>query len=442
MTKQQKLLTVSCVIISSISFIYPNTQEAYAGKSHSKTSLLEEQPLGRTSLKASATPSENLQTVLQDLRASSAITFQKGAFPVKKKNGCYLTPYCEGSFTSLSTAFSPEIVLKKVIPGKDGRAPVVDTEDPEYRVHGKIKMTFVNKKGEEYSGGGSGTLISPHHVLTAGHCLFSRKYGWAKRVEFFPGRNKEKNPYGGAVGSMLLSVKGWVENLNEEYDMGVLVLDRPIGYKTGWLGLCSAIEENAMKDIGRRKVHVTGYPGDKGGNEMWTMGHTLKNSTSKKLFYEIDTYGGQSGSGVWTKLSEEIGHHVIGIHTYGDRSTRENSATRITFGKFMKVLGWLKEYQLKELLHPSMFPKEENYGEEAEPSDLESTNEDLYHSDSLEVLKEEVHKFPSDETFRAESPTPEKSQEDLLKIHQGLGQQFRILKSKLYDLVTCCFNKK
>jgi|GEM_PF-2004830 len=415
MTSNKKLLATSCVMTISVFLAYPNIQETYAGKTFSKISL-DEAPSARkkpasshSSQTGDTAATSALRTVMKELREDSHTNFKRGEHPVTIRGGTCFTP-------SYEVPFSMETVLKRVIPGHDGRFPVLDTEAPEYRVHGKLEITFSDQEGNKILGGGSGTLISPCAVLTAGHCLFSRKYGWAERVEFFPGRNKETNPYGQASGSILLSVSGWVDSHNARYDMGVLILDKPIGMITGWLGVCHAKETDIKKTT---KVHITGYPGDKGNSdEMWTMSHHLKGITEQSLVYEIDTAPGQSGSGVCATLIDKTTQHVIGIHSYG--FSTHNLATRITLGKFRVILNWLESYQL------------------AVDRRLTHSTGNFCSREDLAALEEPVSPPTSSEHMLLEEEIRQKK----LTLAKKLSQQARALGEKLYYLMTCCISKK
>ena len=62
----------------------------------------------------------------------------------------------------------------------------------------------------------------------------------------------------------------------------------------------------------------------------------LQSVQQRTITYEIDTYGGQSGSPV---LVYENGLAAsVGIHNYGD--LRGNSATRITDSVYQNLLDW------------------------------------------------------------------------------------------------------
>jgi V8-like Glu-specific endopeptidase/tetratricopeptide (TPR) repeat protein len=227
--------------------------------------------------------------------------------------------------------------------GKDGRIHIEQTSDWPYKVHGHLIMTFPN--GNQYVG--SGTMVGPYHVLTAGHNLYSHSKGegWATKVTFIPAQNGNIAPWGESEGIALLSIRGWVNNtdprLSMPYDMGMVILDRNLGETTGWVGLLSG-SDTLLDSL---TVNVTGYPGDKGApnqwsNQMWTMGHNVKSLDEEKIYYDIDTFQGQSGSGLWTNY--EGSYYAIGIHTYGEGMDGEgNSATRLTQEKFKCVIDWL-----------------------------------------------------------------------------------------------------
>jgi len=198
-------------------------------------------------------------------------------------------------------------------------------------------MRFPN--GKVYIG--SGTMVGKRHVLTAGHCVYSKDDGgWATSVQFNAAQNEDKQPFGTVYASRLLSVNGWTSNSDREYDMGMLILKSDdIGAKTGWFGIITIPND---RELVRKRVNVTGYPGDKGGRQMWTHEDAVKSLTTEQIFYDIDTMGGQSGSGVWSKFEGHTGEKVACIHTSGAYSG--NGATRISRPKFDRLVDWMQAY--------------------------------------------------------------------------------------------------
>jgi glutamyl endopeptidase len=224
----------------------------------------------------------------------------------------------------------------KVIIGPDGRVRVSNTAASPWCVHGHMITRFPN--GRTYIG--SGTMVNRHHVLTAGHNVFNAAYGgWATSVQFNPAQNDNSLPKGTAWATRLLSVTGWTQSGNSDFDMGMLVLDRQLGDRTGWHGV---ITFGSDSDLHRYRVNVTGYPGDKGGQQMWTMADVIKAVGGERFLYDIDTYGGQSGSGVWSSWPGHSGNKVAGIHTTGSASG--NGATRISRAKFDRIVEWMQQW--------------------------------------------------------------------------------------------------
>jgi glutamyl endopeptidase len=222
----------------------------------------------------------------------------------------------------------------------DGRKKISRILEYPYRVHGHLLIEYPNGKKSF----GSGTLIHPHHVLTAGHCLYKQKDKmWASAITFIPAQNENNHPFGEISVTRLITVKGWVNGRSKEekreHDFGLLILSEDIGFETGWHGIMTASDE-ALKEL---EVNVTGYPGDKHRNQMWGMGGSIEKVTPEQFTYKIDTYAGQSGSGVWSKLDEPEGHYCSGIHTYGQEYVI-NTATRISSSKFDKIVSWMEKW--------------------------------------------------------------------------------------------------
>jgi glutamyl endopeptidase len=76
---------------------------------------------------------------------------------------------------------------------------------------------------------------------------------------------------------------------------------------------------------------VRGYPGDKTYGTMWTMKGAIQQVKKTRLFYLIDTFGGQSGSPHYGKWNDSCNPCAFGIHSYGvGGNWSMNSSTRIT----------------------------------------------------------------------------------------------------------------
>ncbi|WP_032113531.1 trypsin-like serine peptidase [Candidatus Paracaedibacter symbiosus] len=221
--------------------------------------------------------------------------------------------------------------------GIDTRHEIEDPSGWPYCVHGHLMMRF----GAEEIVVGSGILVGPNHVLTAGHNLYNRtKRQWPDEVWFSPGRRGKNFPFGYSKGSILLCHKEWLDHRGskkDDYDLGMIILDRAIGNEAGWSGLLYA------PDIffDQWEIAVTGYPGEKGSKDyystqMWEKGTRAKNGwfSSEVIQYDIPTSFGQSGGAIWRQWPTPVNPDptnilTIGIHTQGG-TNGTNKGIRLT----------------------------------------------------------------------------------------------------------------
>lgn len=221
----------------------------------------------------------------------------------------------------------------EVIIGIDDRVRITQTSQVPWRRICALRITFPS--GATYRG--TGFLIGPRTVATAGHCVYLHNQGgWARKVEVIPGCNGSTRPFGRAESTSFRSVKGWVIGKKPESDYGCIVL--PAGAFGGHnLGCFGFANFNAQKLLAQSAV-LAGHPGDKPFAEMWGMARKFKTVTAKTLIYDIDTVGGQSGAPVYIKRNGQ--RYVVGIHNYG--ASTGNSATRITQSVYSRLSAWSK----------------------------------------------------------------------------------------------------
>lgn len=221
--------------------------------------------------------------------------------------------------------------LSEVIIGTDDRVRISPTTSFPWRAICSLRITAQN--GNRFIG--TGWLVAPRTVITAGHCVYMHDQGgWPKSIEVIPGLNDAARPYGSYVGTSFRSVSGWVNDKKREYDYGCIILPRTSrpGDKTGVFGF--AVKDNPY--LLSAYLNLSGYPGDKGGNQQWFMARKAKSAAPRVIYYEIDTMGGQSGSPVWVKVGNA--RYAVGIHTNGLVSG--NSATRIVQPVFNNIQAW------------------------------------------------------------------------------------------------------
>jgi len=232
---------------------------------------------------------------------------------------------------------------------RDLRRKVTTAETVRFpwRVHGELQMEYLDETGTsiERRSFGSGTLVGKKYVLTAAHNLYSRKHKiFPDFVTFYPGRNGSTAPWC-ATGEKIFIHKNYHagdSNTMLKSDIGILKLKEEL--ELGYFGL------SAKKSVDIRDVEITGYPAEK-KSEMYTMGNSLGRLSDGRLFYDIDTTPGQSGSSVCMKADKEKGspYTCIGVHTYGRSadpysslfSSGLNSGTHIDRGHLDTLVEWM-----------------------------------------------------------------------------------------------------
>lgn len=216
---------------------------------------------------------------------------------------------------------SPESVI-----GSDGRKKVSDTTVYPYRVIAYLSMQF----GADWYRC-TGWIVGPRLVVTAGHCVYEPASdggrGWATQVYVYPGKSGSNAPYGSRKKYRLFSVTGWKDSGNSNYDYGAIQTD---GEEfTNWFGYRSASSYPSTYTI-------AGYPADKAGYNQWKMSGAISSVATRRLYYYIDTAGGQSGSPIYYTYNSKCCYGV-GIHTTGGS---QNGGTRIISSVFNNISSW------------------------------------------------------------------------------------------------------
>lgn len=232
---------------------------------------------------------------------------------------------------AIMTEFGTSIM--EVVIGTDERVEITATDLYPWRCICSLRIRAAD--GRSFIG--TGWLISPRVLLTAGHCVYMHDAGgWADEIEVIPGRQGSNEPFGSAICTQMSSTHGWVTDNDTNSDYGVIMLpeNKRFGDDLGWIGYAN----RATGDLENTVVNLSGYPGDKPAGTQWFDNKQLISVTNEKLFYEIDTFGGQSGAPVWQYMPDGT-RYGVGIHTSGHLSG--NSATRINDAVFNNIVNWI-----------------------------------------------------------------------------------------------------
>lgn len=239
-----------------------------------------------------------------------------------------ITPYEE--LVHLPSIESLLFEMPETVCGKDDRVQIHATAQIPWRWNCKLVIHLADGR----KGGGTGFMIGPCTVMTAGHCVHTGKNGqWVSKVEVIPGMNGPNRPYGTYVSTSLRSVTGWTKNGKVTHDYGAVLLgaSQKVGCRVGYFGFASYGDATLRGML----VNTAGYPGDKPFGTQWFMSDRIKKVESRRLHYMIDTFGGQSGSAVW-RLTQGR-RYAVGVHAYGGCP---NKATRIVKPVFDNMKKW------------------------------------------------------------------------------------------------------
>jgi glutamyl endopeptidase len=231
--------------------------------------------------------------------------------------------------------------METVIHNPDERTHIVETDEAPWRM--VCALTIDGPSGTYL---GTGWLVGPRTIITAGHCVYDANQmgGWANKITISPGQDGDERPYGSLESTKFSTVDLWQKNQDPDFDISAIHLTEPIGDCVGWFQVAS-LTDDQLKDY---LVNVSGYPAQPGdGKEQWWAKNRIRAVTSRRIFYEVDTSGGQSGAPVFIIENEGAPPTVVGIHAYGVGGTAQsipfqvNSAPRIIPEVVTQIEAWI-----------------------------------------------------------------------------------------------------
>lgn len=275
---------------------------------------------------------------------SLANDMEDGARPVPARDG---PDHGAGSSGTVGQPRWPEIASRisrrsgaralAIIGGRDDRRIELRSKYLPWRLICSLEISTANGRFR-----GTGWLAGPQLVMTAGHCVYRPEEfgGWATAITVSPGRNWQEQPFGRFESTRFSCAADWIRTGRRETDLGCIHLAEPIGRSLGWFRFAAA-DPAALAGV---TVVASGYPEYAGSyDNLLTAAGVVRDLAPGRIFYDVDTTDGQSGSPVWAEADDAGDPTVVAIHAYEPdpgRAGNFNSAVLLTTEALGLIAGW------------------------------------------------------------------------------------------------------
>jgi V8-like Glu-specific endopeptidase len=205
--------------------------------------------------------------------------------------------------------------------GTDDRTRVTDTDTYPWNTVGYVSTAYSSRRAYR----GSGAIITPYMVLTAGHVVYDwgTEGGYADSITFSPGQRQMSEggavtrPYGQFTASRWETNANYIDalktnpNVQFNYDYGAVF------FNTSFAGVGLRTYMPVVFNVAPSAINLAGYPpsvqGETNSQGMWHSFGAVTSATDRMLYYDADTTGGNSGGPVWQFISPDT-RRIVAVH--------------------------------------------------------------------------------------------------------------------------------
>jgi V8-like Glu-specific endopeptidase len=239
--------------------------------------------------------------------------------------------------------------------GAENRVRVKNTTDVPWRWICKIRIE--DSRGREISMG-TGVLVSDRHVLTAAHVVYAAHQNMhLHTVTVIPALNDLDEPFGSYSIASNPKIRQEYRPAADpqDWDYALLTLRDAIGAKSfsalkgGILcywgspqcGSNTVFARPDPRTLNGKAVYTAGYPGGKGGKQLWCGAGILHSANERRrtMWITADATRGQSGSPVW--VIDNKRYCLVGVAA--GASANSNRVVRVTRELIKQLRAWVSE---------------------------------------------------------------------------------------------------
>lgn len=254
-------------------------------------------------------------------------------------------PAARSEPSSRAPALQPESEENPI--GPDTRERVTITTSYPWKTIGFIGNSYY--WGNRYRG--TGFIVTPYVILTAGHMVYNLyEGGYATTLDFAPGQRQSSaggsviRPYGTFEAYSWETNDNYVDALENDPDAqfnydyaAAFFLDSFADYGLGtYMPLVFNVAPSGL-------INLAGYPREVRGEfnslGMWFSDGDILGVFPRMITYDADTSGGTSGSPIWQYWPDTGYRRVIALHAMGSNSG--NGGPRLVSQNMALIEDWM-----------------------------------------------------------------------------------------------------